>query len=223
MFARIAPRYDRANHLLSMGVDRLWRRAAVRYADLVSGARVLDVCAGTGDLSLALARAGARVTGSDFCLEMLSQAHTKSEACGPDARPRYVLADAQQLPFPNAGFDAVTVAFGIRNVSDAVTALAEMRRVVRPGGCVIVLEFSTPRVPVLGPLYRFYFNRVLPRLGRWVSGDAGGAYNYLPESVLQFAERDAFTALMRQAGLTSPRFRLLTGGIAALYRAEVPA
>jgi demethylmenaquinone methyltransferase/2-methoxy-6-polyprenyl-1,4-benzoquinol methylase len=138
-------------------------------------------------------------------------------------RPDFVTADALRLPFEDDAFDGATVAFGIRNVSDPVAGLAEMARVVRPGGRVVVLEFARPRVPVFAAAYLFYFRRVLPRLGRWISGDRGGAYDYLPDSVMAFPERGEFSRLMTAAGLESPHFRTLTGGIAALYRAEVPA
>ena len=219
MFARVAPRYDRANHLLSMGIDHGWRRAAVRFAELQPGERVLDTCCGTGDLALALTRAGGEVVGTDFCPEMLTHAVTKSRAAGA---PRWLAADTMRLPFADDSFDLATVAFGIRNVEDPVAGLREMGRVVRPGGRVLVLEFCRPRLPGLRQAYLLYFRRVLPRLGRWISGDTEGAYDYLPDSVMKFPERGAFLELMSDAGLESPRMRLLSGGIAALYRAEIP-
>ncbi|MEO6595887.1 MAG: ubiquinone/menaquinone biosynthesis methyltransferase, partial [Planctomycetota bacterium] len=224
MFAEVAPGYDRANRALSFGLDRWWRRQAVRLTGVRAGERGLDVCAGTGDLALALHRAGASVVGADFCAPMLLRAEAKCARAdrGTTAtHPRFLAADAQLLPFPDATFDFVTVAFGIRNVSEPLAALREMVRVVRPGGRVVVLEFCKPRVALFGPVYRFYFRRVLPRLGGWISGTKNGAYRYLHDSVMVFPERDEFLALMRAAGLHAPRMRLLTGGIAALYRGEV--
>ncbi|HZN38481.1 MAG TPA: ubiquinone/menaquinone biosynthesis methyltransferase [Planctomycetota bacterium] len=219
MFAEVAPGYDRANHALSLGVDLWWRHQAVAMTGVVRGERGLDVCAGTGDLSLALQRCGAEVVGADFCAPMLVRAAAKVEQ--RSARPRFLAADALALPFGDAGFDFATVAFGIRNVSDPRAALREMVRVVRPGGRVVVLEFCKPRFPLLASAYRFYFRFVLPALGSWICGTKNGAYRYLHDSVMGFPERDDFLLLMREAGLQSPRMRLLTGGIAALYRGEV--
>ena len=224
MFAEVAPGYDRANRALSLGIDVWWRRQAVRMVAVTAGERGLDVCSGTGDLALALQRAGASVLGADFCQPMLALAAAKPGAASTAvAGPRFLCADAQALPFRAAAFDFATVAFGIRNVSDPLAGLREMARVVRPGGRVVVLEFTKPRVPFLGSAYRFYFRRVLPRLGSWISGAKNDAYQYLHDSVMAFPERDAFLELMRTAGLQSPRMRILTGGIAALYRGEVPA
>lgn len=221
MFARVADRYDRANHLLSLGIDNAWRRGAVRFAEIRPGERVLDVCSGTGDLAMALARAGAVVTGTDFCPEMLHHAVRKA-ASMKGAKPAYLAADTLHLPFPDETFDAVTVAFGIRNVADPVAGLREMGRVLRPGGRLLVLEFSKPRMPLVRAAYLFYFRRVLPRLGSWITGDRQGAYDYLPESVMDFPERAEFLQLLTEAGLESPRARTLTCGIASLYRAEKP-
>lgn len=219
MFAEVAPGYDRANRALSLGIDTWWRRQAVRLAAVVAGERALDVCAGTGDLSFALQRAGAEVVGTDFCAPMLVRAADKAGLAA--GAPRFLAGDAMALPFADGTFDVATVAFGIRNVSDPAAGLREMARVVRPGGRVVVLEFTKPRLPLLGGAYRFYFRRVLPRLGQWISGARNDAYRYLHDSVMAFPERDEFLALMRSAGLQAPRMRLLTGGIAALYRGEV--
>jgi len=219
LFARVADRYDRANHVLSLGVDHAWRRSAVRFAGLRPGEQVLDACSGTGDLALALARAGAVVTGTDFCPEMLRHAVRKSARARSGAAG-FVAADTLRLPFADGSFDLATVAFGIRNVQDPVAGLRELARVVRPGGRVLVLEFSKPRIPLLREAYLFYFGRVLPRVGSWVTGDREGSYRYLHDSVMAFPERDEFLALMTAAGLTQPRARLLSCGIASLYRAE---
>ena len=218
MFAEVAPGYDRANRALSFGVDVWWRRRTVRVTGVVAGERGLDVCSGTGDLCFALARAGASMTGADFCAPMLVRAMQKRPAGGA----AFVAADALALPFASHRFDFATIAFGIRNVADPAAALREMVRVVRPGGRVVVLEFTKPRMPLFGAAYRFYFRRILPRLGAWISGARNGAYRYLHDSVMAFPERDEFLALMRAAGLASPRFGLLTGGVAAIYRGEVP-
>jgi len=224
MFTHIAPRYDVANRVLSAGIDRRWRRQTVRVAAAGPDDRVLDVCSGTGDLALDLARSGALVVGSDFTFAMLQRTRPKVAAQADRFKhaPTFIAGDTTELPFRDDSFDLVTVAFGIRNVSDPLVGLREMRRVTRPGGRVVVLEFCKPRVPVVGGLYRFYFRRILPVLGRLITGDTQGAYNYLPESVMAFPEREEFLELMRQAGLTKPQQSILSLGIAAIYRAEVP-
>lgn len=221
MFAGISQRYDRANRVLSGGLDQRWRRAAVLFSRATASDRVLDICAGTGDLAQAFADTGARVTGSDFCQEMLVLARQKGRSAGNP--PRYVTADSESLPFADAVFDVVSVAFGIRNVHDPLHGLREMRRVARPGGRVVVLEFCRPRVPVLGALYRLYLKALLPRLGTWITGDRSGAYQYLHDSVMVFPEREQFLELMASAGLVALKQRILTLGIAALYLGEVPA
>ena len=221
MFAAVAPGYDRANRVLSLGIDVLWRRRTVAVVDVRSGERGLDVCAGTGDLSLQLARAGAHVVGADFCAPMIVRADAKARAAGASRQPRFLVGDALRLPFADATFDFCTVAFGIRNVQDPVAALREMARVTRPGGRVVVLEFCRPRVPLFAGAYLFYFRRVLPRLGAWISGARNDAYAYLPESVMAFPERAAFLHLMRDAGLRGATQKILSGGIAAIYRGEV--
>lgn len=219
MFAEVAPGYDRTNRALSLGIDVWWRRRAVRLVGVTAGERGLDVCAGTGDLSFALQRAGATVVGADFCVPMIARAAHKPMT--NDRGPRFLAADALALPFADGAFDFATVAFGIRNVADPVAGLREMARVVRPGGRIVVLEFSKPRVPLLGSAYQLYFRRVLPRLGSWISGAKNDAYRYLHDSVMAFPERQAFLDLMTSAGLVQPQMRLLTGGIAALYRGDV--
>jgi demethylmenaquinone methyltransferase/2-methoxy-6-polyprenyl-1,4-benzoquinol methylase len=218
MFAEVAPGYDRANRTLSLGIDQWWRRRAVRMVAVKPGELGLDACAGTGDLSLALQRAGAHVVGADFCPPMLVRAEAKPKSGNG---PRFLAADTLKLPFADGSFDFATVAFGIRNVSDPLAGLRELGRVVRPGGRIVVLEFCKPRVPLLASAYRFYFGRILPQLGGWIAGTRREAYQYLHDSVMQFPERQQFLDLMVAAGLLQPRQQVLTGGIAALYRAEV--
>lgn len=218
MFGRVAPRYDLLNHLLSLQIDRYWRRVAVeRVRPIVArpGARLLDLCCGTGDLMAALERVHGRpVFGVDFCRPMLAIAASKL-----GARARLAEGDALALPFPDASFDLVTVAFGLRNLANYRHGLGEMRRLLRPGGVLAVLEFSQPPGAIFGPLYRFYFRRVLPRLGGAISG-AGPAYRYLQQSVEKFPSPEELSGLLRGGGFARVRHWLLTGGVAALHVAE---
>ncbi|MET0554507.1 MAG: ubiquinone/menaquinone biosynthesis methyltransferase [Vicinamibacteria bacterium] len=222
MFDRIAPRYDLLNRLLSAGIDVRWRRAAADWLELAPGARVLDLCTGTADLLIEVLRRDPshRGVGIDLSSGMLVRGAAKLSARGLAGRSALASGDAEQLPLAGGLFDGALVAFGIRNVGDRPAALGELRRVLRPGGRLVVLEFSMPR-GLMGALYRFYFGQVLPRVGRLVSGD-GAAYSYLPASVAVFPEPPAFAALLEQAGFARIRFRALTAGIAHLYRAEVP-
>ena len=217
MFGRIAGRYDLLNHLLSGNVDKRWRRLVARTLrpSLVEGARVLDVACGTGDLALALASAGAAsVVGLDFCRPMLEIARRK--AAGESRGLQFVEGDALRLPFADESFDAVTIAFGLRNLAGVEEGLRELLRVLRPGGRAAVLEFSSPSVPGFRALFRFYFARVLPRVGGLVSGSRG-AYEYLPDSVSRFPDQRRLAELMREAGFEEVEYRNLTGGIAALH------
>lgn len=222
MFDRIAPRYDLLNRLLSAGVDRRWRRAAVELLALPREARVLDLCTGTADLLIeALARAeGRRGFGLDLSTAMLQRGQAKLARRGLAGRAALAAGDAERLPFRAARFDGALVAFGIRNVGDPGSALAELWRVLRPGGRLVVLEFSTPP-GALGRLYRLYFRHVLPRVGGLVSGDPD-AYAYLPASVARFPEPAGFAALLRRAGFEDVGYRPLTGGIAHLHRGARP-
>ena len=220
MFARIAGRYDLLNRTLSLGVDRRWRRRAVRAAGDVRGRLVLDACCGTGDLAADFARAGARVVGVDFTPEMLWRAGPKLGARAP--AHLFVHADALRLPLADGVADVASVAFGLRNLADPDAGLRELARVVRPGGKVLVLEFTTPPGALLGGLYRLYFTRVLPRVGGLLSGDPG-AYRYLPDTVLAWPAPAALEARLRAAGLERCGHRLLSGGIACLHWGSVPA
>jgi demethylmenaquinone methyltransferase/2-methoxy-6-polyprenyl-1,4-benzoquinol methylase len=222
MFDRIAPRYDLLNRLLSAGIDVRWRRAAADWLELGPSSRVLDLCTGTADLLIeVLGRDPShRGVGVDLSSGMLVRGARKLAARGLAARGALASGDAERLPLLSGLFDGALVAFGIRNVGDRPKALRELRRVLKPGGRLVVLEFSMPR-GVVGMLYRFYFGQVLPRVGSLVSGD-GAAYSYLPASVAVFPEPPAFGALLEQAGFGRVRFRALTAGIAHLYRAEVP-
>ncbi|MBW3534061.1 MAG: class I SAM-dependent methyltransferase [Gemmatimonadetes bacterium] len=217
IFSEIAPRYDLLNHVLSLNIDRRWRRNAV---DLLGWegrpeGLYLDACAGTYDLSLELARRGAfrgRVVASDFARPMLVEGRGK--LAGADVVP--VCGDALRLPFPDASFDGATVGFGVRNLADLDRGLRELARVLRPGGRLVILEFTVPPNPLLRRLYMLYFTRVLPVVGRLVSGHPW-AYTYLPASVKEFPGPDALSERLLVAGFREASHRLLTGGIAALH------
>ncbi len=220
MFDRIAPRYDLLNHLLSAGADRAWRREGVDSLDLPEGARVLDLCTGTGDFLLeTLGREPTRVgLGIDLSLEMLRRGVDKLRKHGLETRAGLVAGDAEQLPLRSESMDAALVAFGIRNVGQPAVALGELRRVLRAGGRLRILEFAMPS-GFLGHLYRFYFQRVLPWLGALVSRDRD-AYRYLPASVARFPGPAQFGRLLAEAGFRDVRWRPLSMGVAFLYQAE---
>jgi demethylmenaquinone methyltransferase/2-methoxy-6-polyprenyl-1,4-benzoquinol methylase len=215
MFASISRRYDRANTVLSGGIHHLWRRKAVRYSGVRPNDSVLDCATGTGDLAIAFARAvgnGGRVVGTDFVAEMLEVARQKAPAI------TFEVADVTKLPFDSATFDVASISFGIRNVGDPAKGLAEMARVVRPGGRVIVLEFGQPQSRVFGALYDFYRRNVLPRVGGIVTGDQG-AYEYLERSAGKFPCGEDFVALMnRSASFSKVEYVPLSFGIAYLYK-----
>jgi demethylmenaquinone methyltransferase / 2-methoxy-6-polyprenyl-1,4-benzoquinol methylase len=217
MFGRVAHRYDLANHLLSFGIDRYWRaHTAHRVRHILANpqARVLDICCGTGDLVLSLSRLRAArafpVLGSDFCHPMLVRAKRKV------ASSTLFEADALQLPLADASLDLLTVAFGFRNLANYRAGLAEMRRVLRPGGTAAILEFTQPPNPVFAALYHFYSRRILPVIGGALSGDRS-AYTYLPESVKRFPDAPTLVAEMERAGFTQVDYEYLTGGIVALH------
>jgi demethylmenaquinone methyltransferase/2-methoxy-6-polyprenyl-1,4-benzoquinol methylase len=222
MFGQIAPWYDFLNHLLSLNIDKRWRDRTARLVPPgpASDGPILDLCTGTGDLALTYDRAAkgsVPVVGADFSHEMLVRAVKKADAAGAGGRVRFVEADAQALPFPDGAFQLVTVAFGLRNVTDTDRGLREMVRVTRPGGRVAVLEFSKPRSPVLGRLYLWYFRYVLPLVGQLVSRSPESAYRYLPASVLNFPDYEALADRMRAAGLEEVKYQPFTFGVATLY------
>jgi demethylmenaquinone methyltransferase/2-methoxy-6-polyprenyl-1,4-benzoquinol methylase len=224
MFAAIAKRYDLLNHLLSGNVDRRWRRfLANRVADRLAGnkgSRVLDVACGTGDLSLTLFDiTGAQVTGTDFCRPMLDIAVRKALAQG--GKIKFVEGDALALPFREDSFDAVTIGFGLRNLAVLDVGLKELLRVLRPGGCLAVLEFSKPQMLGMRKLFQVYFDRVLPLMGGAISGSRS-AYSYLPNSVKGFPDQKQLAALIGKAGFEEVNYRNLTGGIAAVHLARRP-
>ena len=221
MFSAIAPRYDLANGVLSLGTHQLWRRFAVKASHAAPGSKVLDCATGTGDLALAFKRtvgASGRVVGTDFCAEMLELAPPKAAAAGLEIE--FAQADAQHLPYGDDLFDVASIAFGIRNVDDPVKCLREMARVVRPGGRVVVLEFGQPR-GVFGALFRIYSTYVLPFVGGLISGKRA-AYQYLDRTAAAFPSGDGFTGLMKKAGAFSDiRDQSLTFGTVHVYTGVV--
>ncbi len=218
MFGRVAHRYDLANHLLSFGIDKLWRSRTVRRVRPVlrkPTARVLDLCCGTGDLLLALQKdRKAAVIGSDFCHPMLTAAKRKSTTSP------LVEADALQLPLADAALDLITVAFGFRNFANYSVGLTELRRVLRSGGMLAILEFSQPPNRLFAALYRYYSHRILPWIGGALTGSRD-AYTYLPESVRKFPDAPELADMMRRAGFTDVTFERMTFGIVALHIGRV--
>ncbi len=218
MFSGIAGRYDLLNHVLSLNIDRTWRRKVRKVLQPIldrEDALVLDVACGTGDLSLELrTNAKATVIGTDFCRPMLAVAHQKNAAA--NASIPYVESDAMDLSFADNAFDAVTIAFGLRNLPNFENGLRELNRVLKPGGTLAILECSHPSLPGFRQLYHFYFGKVLPRIGGIVSGSSG-AYRYLPDSVSKFPKQGDLSALLEKTGFSEVRYQNLTGGIAALH------
>ena len=220
MFGEIAGRYDFLNRVLSLGIDRSWRRRTAQFVPPVGNSPILDVCTGTADLALAYWRASGGKTpivGADFCGPMLAIGRQKCRRAGAESQITLIEADTLRLPFPDDTFQIVCVAFGLRNVSDTNAGLKEMTRVCRPGGRVAVLEFSTPTVWPLGAMYGWYFERVLPRLGQALARNTQAAYNYLPQSVVRFPQAEALAERMHAAGLREVQFHPFTFGIVTLY------
>jgi demethylmenaquinone methyltransferase / 2-methoxy-6-polyprenyl-1,4-benzoquinol methylase len=207
MFDRIAPVYDVMNRAMSAGLDQRWRRLTAR-AVVRPGDDVLDACCGTGDLALAAHAEGGNVTGLDFSERMLERARRKSSAV------EWVRGDLLALPFADGSFDAATIGFGVRNVLDLERALSELRRVLRPGGRLAILEITRPR-GILSPFYRLWFDTLVPLAGKLLPG--GSAYTYLPASVRRFPGPDEFADLLRRSGFTDVRYTLLAGGIVAVH------
>jgi demethylmenaquinone methyltransferase/2-methoxy-6-polyprenyl-1,4-benzoquinol methylase len=220
MFNRISSRYDLLNHLLSGGMDVLWRRKAVRLLQVQPGSVYLDIATGTGDYAREiLSRGPARVIAFDLAPEMLVHLKRKARRWPHPERLEVVQGDAEQLPFPEGHVQGVTIGFGIRNFPDRQRALCECARVLSPGGRLVILELAGIPNPVLRALFGVYFRRVLPVIGGWISGDRE-AYRYLPESVARFPERPTFLAMMEQAGFTGCRCLDLSLGIASIFIGE---
>lgn len=212
-FSAIAPRYALTNHVLSLGVDILWRKKVARLVAERTPSLVLDVATGSGDLAAAVSRAcpAARVIGCDFCLPMLEQARHRG-------LENLLVADGMRLPFADGAADALTIGYGLRNMENWAGALAEFARVLRPGGLLAVLDFSLPRAAALRGPYRFYLHRVLPRIAGWISGEKG-AYVYLGESIERFPRGGEMRALLERSGFGEVRCRPLLGGISSVYTA----
>jgi len=218
MFSGIATKYDFLNHFLSANIDKRWRRlVAQKLKDVLENpnALVLDVACGTGDLSLELQKnARAKIFGTDFCRPMLDIAFNKNAKNASDIP--YIEADGMNLSFANESFDAVTIAFGLRNFSNWKKGLREFQRILKPGGKLIILEFSTPVIPGFRGMFQFYFSTILPRIGGAVSGSRG-AYEYLPDSVSKFPDQKNLARMISETGFSDVEYKNLTGGIAAIH------
>jgi demethylmenaquinone methyltransferase / 2-methoxy-6-polyprenyl-1,4-benzoquinol methylase len=219
MFTQIAPRYDLLNHVLSLQLDRVWRARTARKLNPIlcrPDAVVLDLCCGTGDLAFAMARNGkAQITGADFAHTMLVRANAKA-ATEVNGRVWFLESDALNLPFLDESFDLVTAAFGFRNLANYEAGLREMRRALKPGGTIGILEFTEPPAGWFGDFYRWYFRKILPKVGGAISGDAG-AYKYLPSSVARFFRPEELCELMRRVGFKNVEAAVWTGGTVALH------
>lgn len=223
MFDDIAPTYDRLNHVLSFDIDRLWRRRVVRIVRRTGAKRILDLATGTGDLAIDLARRirGSSIYGMDISHEMLEEARRKTRRTGLDERIVLEEGDAERIPLHDGSVDAATVAFGVRNFENPERCLAELRRTIKPGGTLVILEFSNPSNPLVGWFYRIYSHKVLPAIGSMVSHNRR-AYEYLPASVDIFPAPEAFAGMLERAGFTDVRSRSQSFGIAHIYTARRP-
>ena len=220
VFESVADKYDVMNDLMSMGIHRLWKRFLFSQTGLRPGQRALDVAGGTGDIAIGLAKQvgpKGRVVLSDINGAMLAHGRDRVIDAGLVGTITCTVANAERLPFPDQSFDAVTIAFGLRNVTDKQGALCDMRRVLKPGGQLLVLEFSKPVAPGLAPVYDAYSFNVLPKLGQWVANDAA-SYQYLAESIRMHPDQETLLGMFQQAGLDGCRYHNLTGGIVALHR-----
>lgn len=220
MFDNIAPKYDFLNHFLSLGIDKLWRRKAIRILSHYKSDMLLDVATGTGDFAVAASRLKSwKIIGFDISEQMLNVGRTKVKRLGLDHIIEFTKGDSEAMPFPEDHFDAITVAFGVRNFENLEKGLSEFHRVLKPGGVAIILEFSKPRYFPMKQLYSFYFFRILPFVGRLVSKDHS-AYSYLPESVMAFPDGFEFLSILQKIGFSTTSQRRLTFGIATIYVAQ---
>lgn len=220
MFNAIAPKYDSLNHILSLGIDRIWRKRLIKKVLKCNPHKVLDVATGTADLAIALAKKDAHITidGVDIAEEMLSVAHGKIAKKGFQQQISLLRASAEELPMESNLYDAGMVAFGVRNFEDPTKGLGEVYRTLKPGSKIFALEFTMPKTFLIKHIYLFYFTKILPWIGRRVSGHQS-AYTYLPQSVHKFAEREEFLEMLKQAGFSKAQFSVQGLGIAAIYEA----
>ena len=217
MFDRIAPKYDFLNHTLSLGIDKLWRRKAIRLISKYHPETILDVATGTGDFAIAALKSGAqKVTGIDISREMVLVGQEKVRKLGLEDKIELTTGDSESIQFADRTFDAATVAFGVRNFENLGKGLSELFRVLKTGGIVCILEFSKPRQPLVKLGYKFYSNTLMPWIGRKISGDSS-AYTYLPESVEGFPDGEKFITFMRESGFSQIKEYRLTFGIATIY------
>ena len=221
MFNNIAPTYDRLNHILSVNIDRLWRRRVVRLVQKMKPQQILDVATGTGDLAITMARKieGCRILGVDLSEQMLAVAREKVAACGLSETIALAVGDAEHLEVADGSVDVATVAFGVRNFENLEQGLREMHRTIKEGGHIVILEFSTPRARLFGALYHWYSHKVLPFIGRLISRD-GAAYDYLPSSVDEFPAPEKFMEMLAGVGFKNCKARSQSFGIAQIYTAE---